>query len=146
MTYEQTLISELATHGVTDWWIDRDHPHPQLHFVWQSRPLMYVMSSTPSDRRAHLNAVSDLRRLMGVRRVVHKSERPKRQKSRAIRIPALGSFTVRANPMNVLAPMNAAMEAGRFAFFAGASDVPLPGYAPSAFRAGWWDGHRGYFA
>lgn len=70
--YLTTLTAELRAHGVTKWDVERNHRHPRLYFWHKGRRMFYVMPSTAGDRRGHLNALSNLRRMMGVKRMVRK--------------------------------------------------------------------------
>lgn len=153
MDYGELLVEEIRSHGVVSWEIDRHHKHPQLHFDWNGAPLMFVFPSTPSDSRGHLNALSDIRRLMGVRRLVRKSTSPPKRHTRTITLSALSEFTVRPNPLNALAPAAGiarqrvldAFCAGRFAFHSGQSGTSPAGCAPhlaKSFLKGWWTAHR----
>jgi hypothetical protein len=65
--YLAVLTRELATFGVDRWHIDRSHHHPRLIFEWDGREISYVMAGSSSDWRSMRNAVSSLRRVMGVR-------------------------------------------------------------------------------
>lgn len=152
--YADILTDELSAHGVKRWEVEVNHKHPQLHFEWNGKEMMFVFPNTPSDRRGRLNALTDLRKIMGVRRVIHKSATPHRRKTRTVvSIPALGEFTIRANPFDALAlyaerAHNLVVEArwnGQFAFLSGSSGVPPLNYAQNlaaAFMKGWWEGHR----
>lgn len=74
--YDEALIAEIRAHGVKTWRIDKaGRAHPRLMFEFAGRPLMYVMPNTPSDKHGVLNALSDLRRLMGVKRIIRKKGR-----------------------------------------------------------------------
>jgi hypothetical protein len=147
------LIEEIKTHGVTAWEIDTSHKHPQLRFEWNGSPMMFVFSSTPSDNKAHLNALATLRRMMGVRRIIKKSTSPPKRRARTILLSKMSEFTVKPNPLNALAPaaeiarqrVRDAFGAGRFAFHTGQCGVPPSGCAHhlgDAFMRGWWDAHR----
>ena len=62
--YLDTLVRELAHHGVADWQIDRRHHHPRLVFERDGKKTFYVMPASSSDWRATLNARADLRRIL----------------------------------------------------------------------------------
>lgn len=73
MTYIPPLTAELKRHGATGIEIDRAHPHPRISFIWNGARMFFVTGSSPSDCKGLDNALSDLRRLMGVRKIVRKS-------------------------------------------------------------------------
>jgi hypothetical protein len=82
--YIRAVKAELAAHGVAEYQIDDGRKHKKLRFSWQGKDVLYVMPKSPSDWRASMNAVSDLRRLMGVDRLVVKNaERRAAPRSRA---------------------------------------------------------------
>lgn len=82
--YTRAVLAELATHGVTEYDIEDGRKHRKLRFIFGGKPILYVMPKSPSDWRASLNAVSDLRRIMGVDRLVVKNaERRANPKARA---------------------------------------------------------------
>lgn len=146
--YATLLLPELATHSATDVRVERDHKHPQIGFVHAGRKLIYVIPSTPSDRRGALNALSDLRNLLGVRRIIHKSSGPPKRRNRT-EAPVVLTFAARPDPMAALAGVAARMRqkaeaAGLAAYMAGASDAAPRGLDAASFRAGWWRGHGGW--
>jgi hypothetical protein len=80
--------------------------------------MMCVFPASPSDQRGVHNALSDLRRQMGVRRRICKSAKPRRQRghngggpSGAPASPAPLVLTVRPNPFDQLAPLLAQLRA-----------------------------------
>lgn len=156
--YIAVIADELKLHGVRSWDLDVHHKHPQIHFEWNGRSMMFVVPNTPSDSRGHLNALSDVRRMMGVRRRIYKSSRvPKARNRTSVFLSFPTEFTVRPNPLDGLAPaaeiarrrMVDARQNGQSAFLSG-----LCGSAPAQYAAhlahefliGWWLGHSGSFA
>lgn len=103
MSYEALLIEELQAHGVTEWTVEHRGKYPQLRFDWKGRRLICPFAISPSDS-AHgaANALSCLRKLMGVKRIPEKkSDGHKRKRNRVEAVPDL-SITVRPDPWTVL--------------------------------------------
>lgn len=67
MNYVDVLRRDLDAHGITEWSIDRTHRHPRLMFTVNGQRKILVFPNTPSDRRGHLNARADLRRMLNER-------------------------------------------------------------------------------
>ena len=63
-----SLIDELARAGITRWAVEHGGKHPKLRFSFDGRDLCIVYPGSSSDHRAQANAVSFLRRILGVRR------------------------------------------------------------------------------
>lgn len=104
MTHLEALTAELRRHGVTEWTVDTSHPHPRLYFTWQGRRRFVVYPSSTSDaRRGAVNAVTTLRRLLGVRRIkTPTSARKTRVKAPDRLPPPPTQITVRPDPWAVL--------------------------------------------
>lgn len=146
----EALTTELQAHGVTEWRVTRRSKHPAIEFSWHDGTLRYVYAGTSSDRRSADNAVSDLRRMMGVKRVVVKSEAPKRMRNRTTSKKTITLETfARDNPLAVLADAKdkakarvvEAEVAGRRAFMCGMCGRPPDDFAPhlaKAYMRGWW--------
>jgi len=100
--YLSALVRELKSHGVTQYEVKKGRKHRRLIFTFQGREMFYVMPSTSSDFRAPLNAQSDLRRLMGVERVITKSASPRPRKRRLEAEPECPCLTVRPDPFAAL--------------------------------------------
>ena len=97
------LTAELRSHGVTDWRVERRSKHPSLVFAWQGGELRYIFAGTSAHHRAPENAASELRRMMGVKRVVTKSDAPKRTRNRTTSKTPLSLETfARENPLAAL--------------------------------------------
>lgn len=82
--YESALVAELARHGVTDYEVVSGRKHKKLLFTFQGRDIVFAFSSTPSDVRSLRNTLTDLRKLMGVKRVAARknpARKPKRKAS-----------------------------------------------------------------
>lgn len=62
----QRVEAFLRASGVDRIRIEKGGRHPKLVFMWQGREIKRVISATPSDARAPLNAIADLRREMGL--------------------------------------------------------------------------------
>lgn len=103
--YVAALTEELRTHGVHEWFVDETGKHNKLRFRWNDRSMMYVFPKTPSDsKRGVLNALSDLRRSLGVRRVIRKVEaREQRQRSPEKAHKEQLVITVKPDPFAILA-------------------------------------------
>ena len=84
MTVAEEIETLLRNHGAV---LDRQHKHP----VWRFPDgRIFVMAGTPGDYRAERNSLSDLRRLLGVKRVTHKN--PERREKKGVGRPEfLGS-------------------------------------------------------
>lgn len=150
--YIEAAVAEIRRHGVTAWEIDRGHNHPKLRFEWQSKEITYILPGTPSDRRGILNSITDLRRVMGVKRLIKHSLSPAKRTSRTIvTLSAMPSLTVKANPLlalavvqdNIVMMLQQIRADGRTAFQCGQSGIAPIGSPPhiaKAFYKGWWDG------
>ncbi len=93
----KALVGELELHGVSDWRVEHGGVHRHLVFEWQGRTLRHVLAATPSDRRAALNDVAELRHQMGVARLIAKADPRTRAKRRKVKRAARGTPAVRAN-------------------------------------------------
>lgn len=69
----EPLVSELEAHGVTDHWIDDTGRHLRLYYVHAARQRFYIVPKSPSDRRWEYNALSDLRRDLGGRKIAKRA-------------------------------------------------------------------------
>lgn len=76
----ETLVRQARVWGATDLHIERGRKHPQLIGHYNGVAFMFVFPGSTSDRRAALNCLSDLRRVLGVER------KEKRARPRAKRI------------------------------------------------------------
>lgn len=154
--YVDVLARELSAQGVVDWDVDDGHNHPRLVFRWNGAVIKFVMPGTPSDRFGIQNAVSQLRQMMGVKRIIHKSANtkpklpPAKKKETFISLSGL-SFIVKPNPLLALADMKVrvldaikeARWAGRIAHYSGlCGQAPenYPDHLAKAFLLGWQDG------
>lgn len=101
--YIDALTAELEAHGVSDYRVEHGGKHPRLIFTFRGREMFKVFPASPSDnRRGIQNAVRELRKLMSVKRKIHKSTGPKRERNRTEpRIKSL-SLTVKPGPFEVL--------------------------------------------
>lgn len=75
---ETALINGIRAHGVTDHDVEPRGSHRTLRFTYNGRKVTLVFGSNPSDRHHLQNALSDLRRAMGVKRIVikHRATQP----------------------------------------------------------------------
>jgi len=150
----KVVTDELERHGVTEWDVDRHSNHPKIRFVFNGQKQMFVVAGTPSDRHAWENSLTDLRKRMGVKRLVNKSSTPKRKRNKTEIRTSMAelSFTVQPNALSALsvvadrlrAEINDAWQAGERAFLTGDSGMaPLkwPVHLSQAYVAGWWAMH-----
>lgn len=157
MAYDavEIVTQELRTHGVTEWTVEPGN-HPKIRFIFNGKPLMFVVAGTSSDTyRGPDNCLTELRRVMGVKKVAPpKRQGPKRQRNRTeakVRLADL-SFSVRPDPFTSLvvvadrlkADIAKAWQNGEMAFLSGGSGA-APGAWPvhlsQAYVAGWWAMH-----
>lgn len=150
----EIITKELQLHGVTEWRVDRHSNHPKVLFTFNGKPMMYVAPSSPSDRLGWRNALTSLRKMMGVKRLITKSKAPKRRRNRTetkISLTDL-SFSVRPDPFANLSSVadrlrkqiNDAWRSGESAFLSGASGASpreWPAHLSQAYVAGWWGMH-----
>lgn len=105
--YAPALIEELKLHGVKEYEIDRTGKHDKLRFRWQGKTLMHVFPKSASDSyRGLLNSLSDLRKSLGVSRIVRKSETRVEKIRRKPVAPVSAeklTITVKPDPFTVLA-------------------------------------------
>jgi len=141
--YLPALIAELRAHGITETWVDRAHPHPRLYWRHDGCRRFYVVPSTPGDRRGVDNALSDLRRVLGVKRITRHSDRPARRRNRTKAAVAL-TLTCRSDPMAALDGL--AADIRRADIMAGVrlwhAGVGLSGHETADVRWGWWRAAR----
>ena len=83
------LVAELEAHGATE--IEREitgGAHQVLRFKWRGRERSFFYPFSPSDgQRATKNALTELRKVLGVKRIITKSGKPKQRKLRGVREP-----------------------------------------------------------
>lgn len=103
--YAPYLIAELRQHGVTEYELDDSGKHYKLRFNWQGQNLMHVFPRSPSDTRGVLNCLSDLRRQMNVKRVVHKSSTKTTRRRNHTEAHRDLTITVKADPFAALAAL-----------------------------------------
>lgn len=90
MTVTEEIETLLKEHGAV---LDRQHKHP----VWRLPDgRIFVAASTPGDVRWERNSLADLRRLLGVKRVVHKN--PARREKKGVARPGFVNSSVPARP------------------------------------------------
>jgi len=151
----ETVTRELEVHGVTEWTVEQGK-HPKIRFVFNGQSLMFVVPASPSDAyHGPDNSLTDLRRLMGVKRVIApKRQGPKRQRNRTEAKVGLAdlSFSVRPDPFASLAvvadrlkaEIAKAWQSGEMAFLgggSGAAPAAWPVHLSQAYVAGWWAMH-----
>ena len=95
MTYLPALEAELRRVGVASWSVSCNR-HIKIRFAWQGRTVVFITPMSPSDAyRGQKNALSDLRRILGVKPKRRKSERPpKAPATRVEKAPVLSGATV----------------------------------------------------
>ena len=96
------LIAELFQHGITEYRVDDSGNHNRLYYRVNGRERFFVFPSTPGDRKGQLNSLCDLRRALGVKRIVRKSTRPKRRRERRAEPVRVESFTLLPNGFDAL--------------------------------------------
>ncbi len=112
-SYEPDLIATLREAGITEYEVDRSRPHHRLLFEANGRKVIFVYPASPSDsRRGLVNALTDLRRIIGVKRSAKRSDRPPRKRNRTRPEPVL-TFPVRADPWEKLRAFHDAAQIGR---------------------------------
>jgi len=100
--------TELRKAGVT-WTRDDKSRHLKYTITVGDQTRLFTCAATPSDRRAHLNALTDLRRVLGIKRVVHKNpeNRKKKAPTKLVSAAKMPTVTVRPDPMQALAALRA---------------------------------------
>ena len=78
----RTLISRAREWGVTDVRIEQGGKHPRLIGDYRGVAFKFVFPGSTSDRRAVLNCLSDLRRVVGVEREGNAVDRQVKQRPR----------------------------------------------------------------
>lgn len=156
MSYDavDVIVQELQRQGVTAWEIDYHHNHPKIRFVHNGKPMMFVVPGSPSDVRGWQNSLTDLRKMMGVKRIITKSSGPKRRRNRTETKVALAdlSFTVKPDPFASLSivadrmkyEIQHAWRAGEMGFLSGNSGAApreWPVHLSQSYVAGWWAMH-----
>jgi len=64
--FDAAIARELKSAGVDDYKVERGGKHPRLVFDHDGRQISYTLPGSPSDHRALLNMVHDLRGLLGL--------------------------------------------------------------------------------
>lgn len=100
----QAIEDTLLENGIEQWNITADGKHNKYRFQWNGREQIFMASSTPSDWRCWMNAVSDLRRVLGVKRKVHKNpaNRQRSYRKRVETLPKMPKVTIRPDPWEKL--------------------------------------------
>lgn len=99
--YLQAIQRVFIEHGIQAVW-KTGGKHLKAEFEWNGKPMTYVCSATPSDRRSVDNAVAELRRMLGVKRKIVKNPE-RREKNKAASAPKkMPEVTVRPNPWDAL--------------------------------------------
>jgi hypothetical protein len=116
---EAALINEIRLYGVAEYRIEQHGSHRTLLFTFRDRPVRLVFGTNPSDRHHKMNALSDLRRAMGVKRLITKRSGarpavpPPRRSAPVTALPVL-TASPRPDPwavLQTLAPHNPAQPA-----------------------------------
>jgi hypothetical protein len=109
--YEEAFRRELWSHGVDDFVFEYGSQHSALVFEWRGRSVHFRFPGSGSDRRGIQNALTELRQVMRVRKVVKKSQKRdgKRRKVAMKAPPAVVSdglvLTSLGNPFEVLSQL-----------------------------------------
>ena len=101
----QAIRDELESHGAVWLGIEHGGKHDKCRFRWNGVEQFYVVPISLSDnRRGTLNAVTELRRILGVKRAVKKNRGKKRRRDVCRRDEVkLGKITIKPDPFAVLA-------------------------------------------
>lgn len=78
----EVLIRRAGKWGATNLRIEPGGKHPRLVGDYRGVAFMFVFPSSTGDRRAVLNCLSDLRRVIGVERQTKERSRPRKQRPR----------------------------------------------------------------
>lgn len=102
------VIAEARRHGATDFRTEHGASHIKVRFVFQGRPILFVASHTSSDRRAGLAALTTLRRMMGVKKIVrrkapHRKFGPVQRHEPPVTCPTLTVFPHPFEPLGAIA-------------------------------------------
>src|SRR4051812_21804014 len=81
--FPERLIAEARRCGAGRCSVTQKRGDPKLVSQIDGRTLFYLFPSTPSDHRAIHNALIDVRRLLGGKRALVKSDAPSRKRNRA---------------------------------------------------------------
>lgn len=84
---EAALLNEIGLHGITEYKIERHGSHRTLLFTFREKPIRLVFGVNPSDRHHLQNALRDLRREMGVKRIIDKRPGDRRRAAPRLRRP-----------------------------------------------------------
>lgn len=135
---EAALLNEIGLHGITEYKIERHGSHRTLLFTFREKPIRLVFGVNPSDRHHLQNALRDLRREMGVKRIIDKRPGDRRRAAPRLRRPTeavtLPKLTAppRPDPWAALrGPGGGPSCAGRHGTRAGRADEPHPPALPA---------------
>lgn len=111
-SYLPRLVEELKAHGVTTWEVDDQGRHYKLRFEWNGVKLMHIFPRSPSDHRGMENSLSDLRKTLGVRRIIQKCSAKPKVRSRPVTPAQSGNLriTVKPDPFAALAAFKQSKE------------------------------------
>lgn len=115
-------LAELAAFGIVNPDVEQTRKHIKVRFDYQGEPKLIVVASSSSDWRAPENCRKTVRQVLGVKRVVKKSTKPKRQRNdtKADALPE--TITIREDPFALLLlESSCSMEFGRFGMQVAAS-------------------------
>jgi hypothetical protein len=149
--YAARLIAELEAHDVHTYHVDRARPHPQLRFEFNGRKLIYTFPASPSSREGIHNAISQLRRIMGVARIIKKSTSPPKKRNKTQPHEVL-TFATKPNPLLKLSVVadrlreekSAMRQKGMWKYLEGESGTApngSPKHLADSFLDGWYKMH-----
>lgn len=100
----EAIEKTLLENGIEKWDITAAGKHNKYRFQWKGREHIFMCACTPSDRRAWMNAITDLRHILGVKRKVRKNPKNRQKPYRKIEepLPKMPKVTVRPDPWEKL--------------------------------------------
>src|SRR4051812_42469717 len=102
----KTLIRSAHKWGATDLHVEHGGKHPRLVGSHNGVPFVFVFPGSSGDRRAEMNCLSDLRRVLGVER----EEKPERRSRRTVQRPRRAT----PKPRPIAAPMTTSRGEDRY--------------------------------
>jgi hypothetical protein len=102
--WREAAEKELRRAGVTAWRFEIGGKHLHLRYEFRGQSYLFVMPASPSDsRRGLLNAMSDLRRKLGLKvDAPPRSSRPKAKRAPPRQLSPMEGLTERPDPFAVL--------------------------------------------
>jgi hypothetical protein len=94
--HAERLVAELESHGIGEHWLEAGGKHNRLYWRRDGRTRFFVFPTSPGDVRGIRNSLSDLRKELGVKRVIRRAaakppRKPRERRVAPVPCPALSA-------------------------------------------------------